>query len=472
MTHPPPAAGPLEVGVIVIVGAPLLLTQDLPGRVNPFYIAQVDARVSGIVQKRLFTEGALVKEGELLYQIDSAPYEASLKTAQGVLARAQANVISSQILAERDRGLVASGAVVKQDYDNAVASFHAYEGDVLSDQGSVQTATINLGYTRVVSPISGRIGISQVTEGAYVQDGSATLLATVQELDRVYVDVVQTSGELLKLKREIASGQLKSDADGKLHVKLILEDGSEYPQDGILQISDVTVSTTTSTVTVRSIFPNPREDLLPGIFVRARLVEGVVSNAILVPQLAVTHNTKGEPTAFVVGPDGKAVVRVLQTSRAIGNQWLISAGLQPGDQLIVDNLQKLQPGMPVKPGPAKLPPEYLAAAGQPDQGHRHVDRRAGQRSGGGQGLRQRPHRGQSWRRDSRPDDEVDPAAGGAGWLPGAVMPWIGRNQAAASRSTWRVCPMRAAYLLALPLALLSACASPDAVGQRGRPLAV
>jgi membrane fusion protein (multidrug efflux system) len=251
--------------------------------------------------------------------------------------------------------------VDQQDYDNAVANFHNYEGNVLSDQGSVQTATINLGYTRVVSPISGRIGISQVTEGAYVQDGSATLLATVQELDQVYVDVVQTSGEFLKLKREVAGGQLKSDADGKLHVKLILEDGTQYPQDGILQLSDVTVSTATSTVTVRSIFPNPNEELLPGMFVRAQLVEGVVSNAILVPQLAVTHNIQGQPTALVVGPDGKAALRVLQTSRAVGNQWLVSDGLQPGDQLIVDNLQKLRPGVPVKAARAKLPPEYLAA---------------------------------------------------------------------------------------------------------------
>jgi membrane fusion protein (multidrug efflux system) len=357
----PPAPGPLEVGVITVAAAPVLLTQDLPGRVNPFFIAQVDARVSGIVLKRCFVEGALVKKDQLLYQIDPAPYEASLKTQQGVLAAAQANVISSRLKAERDRGLVASGAVVQQDYDNDVATFHAYEGNVVSDQGSVQTAAINLGYTRVVSPISGRIGISQVTEGAYVQDGSATLLATVQELDQVYVDVVQTSGEFLKLKRAIDSGQIKSDANGKLHVKLILEDGTEYPQDGILQLSDVTVSTATSTVTVRSIFPNPKEELLPGMFVRAQLVEGLVSNAILIPQLAVTHNIQGQPTAFVVGPDGKADLRVLQTSRAIGNQWLISDGLQPGDQLIVDNLQKVRAGMAVQPSPAKLPPEYLAA---------------------------------------------------------------------------------------------------------------
>ena len=361
--QPPAAApGPLEVGVITIATAPVSLTQDLPGRVNPFFVAQVDARVSGIVQKRLFTEGSLVKEGDVLYQIDPAPYEALLKSAQGTLIRAQANVISSRINAASYTSLVASGAVGKQDAENAVKNFHAYEGDVLSDQGNVQTAAINLGYTRVISPISGRIGISQVTEGAYVQDGAATLLATVQELDRVYVDVVQTSGELIRLKRDVASGKLKSDAAGHVHVKLIVEDGSQYPQEGILQLSDVTVSTTTSTVTVRSIFPNPKEDLLPGMFVRAQLDEGSVPNAILIPQLAVTHDTKGEPTAMVVGPDGTVEVKVLKTSRAVGNQWPVSDGLKPGDQLIVDNLQKLRPGMPVKPGPAKLPPDYVASA--------------------------------------------------------------------------------------------------------------
>jgi membrane fusion protein (multidrug efflux system) len=323
--------------------------------------------VSGIVLKRCFVEGSLVKKSQLLFQIDPAPYEASLENAKGTLMRAQANVISTRALAERYGRLVDSGAIDRQDYENAVANFHSYEGDVLSDQGSVHTAQINLGYTRVVSPISGRIGISQVTEGAYVQDGSATLLATVQELDHVYVDVVQTSGQLIKLRQDLASGTLKSDGAGQIHVKLILENGSLYPLDGILQLSDVTVSTTTSTVTVRSIFPNPDEHLLPGMFVRARLDEGSTPNAILVPQLAVTHNTKGEPTAMVVGPDGKAELRVLKTSRAVGNQWLVSDGLQPGDQLIVDNLQKLKPGTPVTPVPAKLPAEYLASATTPKE---------------------------------------------------------------------------------------------------------
>jgi membrane fusion protein (multidrug efflux system) len=362
----PPAPQAIEVGVLTIATAPVILTQELPGRISAFHVAQVDARVSGIVEKRLFREGEELKEGDVLYQIAPEPYEAALKNAQGTLARAQANVISTRAQAARDESLVASGAVGRQDYDTAVATFHAYEADVISGQGSVETAEINLGYTRVVSPITGRIGISQVTEGAYVQDSPATILATVQQLDRVYVDVVQASSALIQMKRDLASGRLKSDGAGHIRVKLIVEDGTEYPQEGVLQLSDVTVSTTTSSVTIRAIFPNPDEDLLPGMFVRAQLDEGSTPDAILIPQLAVTHNTKGEPTAMVVGPDGKAEVRVLKTSRAVGNQWLISDGLKPGDRLIVDNLQKLRPGMTVKPVPAKLPPAYLASTAAAD----------------------------------------------------------------------------------------------------------
>ena len=263
---PPPAPPPpMEVGVIVISATPVVLTQDLPGRVSAFFVAAVDARVSGIVQKRYFREGADVKAGDVLYQIAPEPYEAALRTAQGTLAAAEANVVSTRAQVGRYGMLVDAGAVARQDYDNAVASFTAYQGSVLSDQGNVQTARINLAYTRVVAPISGRIGISQVTEGAYVQDGAATLLATVQQIDKVYVDVVQTSSQLIKLKRDLASGRLKSDGDGHIRVRLIEEDGTEYPQTGLLQLSDVTVSATTSTVMIRSLFPNPKEDLLPGM---------------------------------------------------------------------------------------------------------------------------------------------------------------------------------------------------------------
>lgn len=359
--------GPVEVGVITVAIRPVTLTQDLPGRTSALRVAEVRARVSGIVQKRFFREGVDVAGGDVLYQIDPAPYQAALQNAQGTLARAEANVTSTRAQADRARKLLEAQAISKQDYDTALASFRAYEADMLSGRASVQTATINLGYTRVVSPISGRIGISQVTEGAYVQDSAATLLATVQELDRVYVDVVQASNQWLRLRRDFASGKLKTDDAGRAKVKLILEDGSEYPEGGTLQLSDVTVSSTTSSFTVRAIFPNPREDLLPGMFVRARLEEGQTPDAILVPQLAVTRNMQGEPTALVVGADGKAELRVLQTPRAVGNQWLVADGLKPGDQLIVDNLQKVHPGVSVKPSPARLAPAFIAAAAPASQ---------------------------------------------------------------------------------------------------------
>jgi membrane fusion protein (multidrug efflux system) len=355
----------MQVGVLTVTASSVTLTQDLPGRVSAFFVAAVEARVSGIVNRRYFREGSDVKAGDVLFQIDPLPYEAALKVAQGNLASAAANVVSTRAESERYGRLVGAGAVDRQDYDNALAAFKAYEGNVVTDEGNVQTAKINLGYTRVVSPISGRIGIAQVTEGAYVQDGTATLLATVQQLDRVYVDVVQTTGQLMGLKRDLASGKLKSDGQGHVKVKLLQEDGSFYPEEGQLQLSDVTVSTTTSTVTVRSIFPNPREDLLPGMFVRAQLDQGSTPHALLIPQLAAAHNSKGEFTVMIAPPDGKVEVRVVQVSRAVGNQWLIESGLAAGEQLIVDNLQKLHPGTLVKAVPAHLPPGYLPAPEAP-----------------------------------------------------------------------------------------------------------
>ena len=362
---PPVPPPPMQVGVLTVTASSVTLTQDLPGRVSAFFVAAVEARVSGIVNRRYFREGSDVKAGDVLFQIDPLPYEAALKVAQGNLASAAANVVSTRAESERYGRLVGAGAVDRQDYDNALAAFKAYEGNVVTDEGNVQTAKINLGYTRVVSPISGRIGIAQVTEGAYVQDGTATLLATVQQLDRVYVDVVQTTGQLMGLKRDLASGKLKSDGQGHVKVKLLQEDGSFYPEEGQLQLSDVTVSTTTSTVTVRSIFPNPKEDLLPGMFVRAQLDQGSTPHALLIPQLAAAHNSKGEFTVMIAPPDGKVEVRVVKVSRAVGNQWLIESGLAAGEQLIVDNLQKLHPGTVVKAVPAHLPPGYLPAPEAP-----------------------------------------------------------------------------------------------------------
>jgi membrane fusion protein (multidrug efflux system) len=233
---------------------------------------------------------------------------------------------------------------------------------VNSGLAAVDTARINLGYTQVTSPISGRIGISQVTEGAYVQDTTATLLATVQQLDKVYVDVTQASNDLLRLKRDISSGKLKTDDAGQARVKLIMEDGSVYAEEGTLKVSDVTVNALTSSVTVRAVFPNPKGDLLPGLFVRARLEEGSTPDAILVPQSAVTHNSKGQPTTLIVGANSMVELRVLETPRAVGNQWLVASGLKPGDKVIVDNLQRVRPGATVKIVPAASPPPAATAS--------------------------------------------------------------------------------------------------------------
>ncbi len=340
--------GPVEVDVLRVTPTQATLTQDLPGRTSAFRVAEVRARVSGIVLKRLFTEGADVKEGQVLYEIDPAPYQAALDSALGTLARAKANAATARTKEQRYAQLVSARAASKQEYDDVVGSLRTYEADVVSGDAAVQTARINLGYTKVTSPIAGHIGLSQVTEGAYVREGAATLLATVQQLDKVYVDVTQASSEHLRLKSDLANGRLKADAAGQARVKLILEDGTIYPEEGTLEVSDVTVDLTTNSVMVRAVFANPRGQLLPGLFVRARLEEGSAPDVILVPQLAVTRNTKGEPVTLVVGADGAAEQRVLQVLRAVGNHWLVTAGLNAGDQVIVDNLQRVRPGTPVK----------------------------------------------------------------------------------------------------------------------------
>ncbi len=372
----PGMGGPTEVGVVTMAHTEVTLTQDLPGRISAFRMAEVRARVDGIVLKRLFSEGSDVKEGEVLYEIDPAPYQAALDSAvatqgraQATLARAEASLASSKLKADRYKLLLETRAISKQEYDDALAGQRMGEADVQSGHAEVQSAEaaikaarINLAYTKVTSPISGRIGISQVTEGAYVQASEATLLATVQQLDRVYVDVTQPSTELLRLKRDIESGRLKSDEAGKARVKLVHENGDIHPEEGTLEMSDVTVNAMTNSVTIRAIFPNPRKELLPGLFVRARLEEGSNPNAILVPQLAVSRNPKGEPTALVVSKESTVELRVLQTPRAVGNQWLVTEGLKPGDQVIVNNLQKVRPGAPVKVVPTSPDPPPPATA--------------------------------------------------------------------------------------------------------------
>lgn len=348
---PPPAP---EVGVVTLKASSVPVVSELPGRTSAFLVAQVRARVDGIVQKREFTEGAVVQAGQRLYKIDPAPYVAALNNAKAALARAQANVVAQNAQVARFRILVAGNAVSKQNYDNAVASQGQAAADVAAGKAAVQTATINLGYTDVVSPITGRIGLSQVTPGAYVQAGAATLMATVQQLDPMYVDLTQSSVDGLRLRREVQEGRLKTEGVGAAKVTLILEDGRPYPQAGKLQFSDVSVDPSTGSVTVRAIFPNPDGVLLPGMFVRARIDEGVNDSAILVPQIGVTHDQKGQAVALLVGADGKVTQAVLATSGTQGSDWIVDGGVKPGDRVIVQGTEKVRPGMAVKAVPAQL----------------------------------------------------------------------------------------------------------------------
>ena len=356
-----PAAAPQapEVAVAVARRTTVPVTLELPGRTSAYLVAQVRARVDGIVLKRDFKEGTDVKANQRLYLIDPAPYKAALDSAVGTLEQAQANIASTAALAERYKVLSAGNAVSKQDYDNAVASRDQAVAALASGKAAVETAKINLGYTQVLSPITGRIGISQVTEGAYVQASAATLMATVQQIDPIYVDLTQSSVEGLRLRRDVASGRLKLEGPGKASVTLILEDGTQYPEKGTLQFTDITVDQTTGSVTVRAIFPNPRYVLLPGMFVRARIDEGVNDDALLVPEVGVTHNPSGQATVLVVGPDDKVAVRVIQATRTLGDNWVVEGGLADGERVIVAGGQKVQPGMvvrvasqaPAAPGP-------------------------------------------------------------------------------------------------------------------------
>jgi membrane fusion protein (multidrug efflux system) len=336
------------VGVVTLEPQRVNLVTDLPGRTSPFRIAVVRPQVNGILQKRLFTEGDAVQAGQQLYQIDPALYQAAYDSAQATLAHAKAEYTSAKILADRDKDLVASNAVSKQDYDNATASLLQAEADVASGNAAVETAHVNLVYTKVLSPISGITGRS-VTEGALVTTDQTTSLVTVQQLDPIYVDIPQPTTGLLRLRQEMASGQIKAVGDNQAAVNLTLEDGSNYDEVGRLQFAEVTVDQGTGSVILRAIFPNPKKILLPGMFVTAHLQEGYMENAIMVPQQGVTHNPRGEATALFVTADNKVEMRVLTTSRAIGNKWLVTQGAQAGDRVIVDGLQKARAGATVHP---------------------------------------------------------------------------------------------------------------------------
>lgn len=329
-----PAPQAPQVGVVTLQPQAFTLTSELPGRTTAFRVAEVRPQVNGIILKRLFKEGSDVKEGQQLYQIDPSVYEATL-------ANAQANVQATRSLADRYKQLIDEQAVSKQEYDDANAKR-------LQAEATLKSAQIDLRYTKVLAPISGRIGRSAFTEGALVSNGQTDAMATIQQLDPVYVDVTQSTAELLKLRRELASGQLQKSGENSAQVELILEDGSTFAQKGRLEFSEVSVDETTGSVVLRAVFPNPDHTLLPGMFVHARLQSGVNPNAILAPQQGVTRDLKGTPTALVVNKDNKVELRELKASRTLGSDWLIEEGLNPGDRLITEGLQYVRPGVEVK----------------------------------------------------------------------------------------------------------------------------
>lgn len=345
------STAPVEVGVVTIRPQPLLLTTELPGRTSAFRVAEVRARVNGIVLKRLFREGSDVKAGQALYRIDPAPYQAALDSARAQQARAVATAASAKSLAERYAGLIETNAISRQEYDDAIARHKSAVADVAAARAAVTTAQINLDYTLVTSPIAGRIGRSAVTEGAYVQAAGATLLAVVQQLDPLYVDTTWSTTELLRVRRAIESGDLKTAAD-QAKVTVVLEDGRAYGESGTLQFADVSVDQTTGSVGLRAIVPNPKAVLLPGMFVRARIEEGTKPDALLVPQRAVTRDQNGRPIALVVDKAGKVERRQLVTDRAVGEAWLVTKGIAAGEQVIVEGLQNVRPGATVKAVPA------------------------------------------------------------------------------------------------------------------------
>ncbi|MDO7835416.1 efflux RND transporter periplasmic adaptor subunit [Sphingobium sp. HBC34] len=344
----PPAPPPPAVGVVTlkVESAPLL--NELPGRISAFETAEVRPQISGIIRRRLFQEGGFVRAGQLLYEIDDAPYRAALAQAKGSLAKAQATIRSTGLQAQRYKELVTINAVSRQDYDDAAAAAQQARADVAASQGSVQAAQVNQNFTRIRAPISGRIGRSLFTPGALVQSGQPDALTTIQRTDTVYVDVTQSAAQIIDLKQAIKNGGV-SDAGG-VRIRLILPNGSDYPIEGRLQFSEVTVDPSSGAVTLRATFPNPDGLLLPGMYVRAKMVEGQRTQAILAPQQGISRDARGRATALVVGKDNKVESRQVEVDRAVGDKWIVTKGLKAGDRLIVEGLVNLRPGAVVRPG--------------------------------------------------------------------------------------------------------------------------
>ncbi len=358
---PPP--GPPEVAVVVVKAERTEITAELPGRTSAYLVAQVRPQVGGIIQKRMFEEGADVNAGDVLYQIDPSLYQAAFDRTKAELARAEAHIIPVRFKFERYTTLVKSKAVSQQEFDDISSELGKAEAEIGIAKAALETARINLEYTRVTAPISGRIGKSLVTVGSLVSANHILPLAVIQQLDPIYVDVTQSSANLLRLKHEILNGLITTDGDAKTKVKLLLEDGTPYSHEGTLKFRDVTVDQNTGSFILRIVFPNPEYVLLPGMFARAIVREGVVEQGILVPQQGVTRDMKGSPIAMVVDSGDKVERRTLEIDRAMGNKWLIKDGLKPGDRLIVEGFQRIKPGVPVKVVPFDAPVTAAAPGG-------------------------------------------------------------------------------------------------------------
>lgn len=356
--EPQQAPGPTPVGVVTVREQPVALTTELPGRTAAYETSEVRPQVNGLIRARLFTEGDFVRQGQPLYRIDPSPYEAEVASARAALARAQAMIASTAALARRYEELVKINAIARQEYDNAVAAANQARAEVAAQRAALRSAQIDLARTTIRAPISGRIGRSIYTTGALVTAAQTDPLTTIQRLDPIYVDIQQSSADLLRLREQILAGEVARD--GAARVRLRLETGSTYPQEGSLRFADVTVDPTTGSQTIRAVFPNPQNLLLPGMFVRAELVEGTRIDGILVPQRAVSRDERGRGTVMVVGKDNKVEIRPVEANRTVGTDWLVTSGLRPGDRVIVEGGMMLAPGAPVKP--ERWSPEWAKQA--------------------------------------------------------------------------------------------------------------
>jgi membrane fusion protein, multidrug efflux system len=367
------AGGPAEVGFIVMQPQRAALTAELPGRTVPWRVAQVRPQISGIIQRRLFIEGANVQAGQPLYQIDPGTYQSAHESAQAAVAKAEANALTAKLRYDRYVKLAASGVVSQQERDDVTASLRQAEADLATAKAALHTAAINLSYTRIVAPIAGRIGTSDFTEGALVTANQQAALTTIQQLNPMYVDLTQSSDELLRLRSDLAAGNVQRLSGSKAEVRLLLGDGSTYAHTGELTVTDVTVSETTGAVTLRAVVPNPEGQLLPGMFVRAQLQQGVSDGALVLPQRAVLRSDSGESAVMLVGADNKVQRRVVELGAAVGTGWVVSSGLAAGDRVIVEGVQRIHDGDSVRAVAAGSAPQatmgHAAAGARPASGN-------------------------------------------------------------------------------------------------------